>query len=73
MITLFSSTSYTAEDYKWLADVLNAGMIYSPCTKAPECQSCEHKKACADIMRFYRFVSNKAEYGVDRRGKRQAD
>lgn len=73
MITLFSSNSYTSADYKWLAAVLNTGMVYSSCSEAPDCPSCEHKNACGDMVRFYRFVSNKAESGVDRRGKRQAD
>lgn len=73
MITLHSANSYTAADYKWLADVLNAEVIYCSCNEATDCQSCAHKIACADMLRFYRFVSNKAESGADRRGKRQAD
>lgn len=73
MITLFSSNRYTPADYKWLAAVLNTGLIYSTCSEAPDCSSCEHKNACSDIVRFYRFVSNKSESGVNRRGKRQAD
>ena len=73
MITLFSSNSYTPADYKWLAAVLNTGMIYSSCSEVQDCSSCEHKNACGDMVRFYRFVSNKSESGVDRRGKRQAD
>lgn len=73
MITLFSSNSYTSADYKWLAAVLNTVMVYSSCSEAPDCSSCEHKNACGDMVRFYHFVSNKAESGVYRRGKRQAD
>lgn len=73
MITLISSNSYTSADYKWLAAVINTGVVYSSCSEAPGCSSCEHKNACGDMVRFYRFVSNKAELGVDRRGKRQAD
>lgn len=73
MITLFSSNSYTPADYKWLAAVLNTGIINSTCSEAPDCSSCEHKTACGDMVRFYRFVSNKSESGAGHRGKRQAD
>lgn len=73
MITLFSSNNYTTADYKWLAGVLNAGMSYCSCAVASDCKSCEHKNACADMSRFCRFVSSKADSGAARRGKRQAD
>lgn len=73
MITLLSANSYTAADYKWLADALNAGVIYCSCNEAHDCKLCAQKIACADMLRFHRFVSNKAESGADRRGKRQAD
>ena len=73
MITLFSSTSYTAEDYKWLGLVLQSGLAYYHCSEAPNCHSCEHKIACGDLERFYAFVSNKVDSGADRIGKRQAE
>lgn len=73
MITLFSSTSYTAADYKWLRLVLQSGLAYYPCSEAPNCHSCEHKNACGDLERFYAFVSDKVDYGADRSGKRQAE
>ena len=68
MITLFSSTSYTAADYKWLRLVLQSGLAYYPCSEAPNCHSCEHKIACGDLERFYAFVSDKVDYGADRQG-----
>ena len=73
MITLFSSTSYTKEDYKWLRLMLQSGLTSCVCSEAPDCHTCEHKIACGDLERFYAFVSNKADSGVDRSGKRQAD
>lgn len=73
MITLFSSTSYTAADYKWLRSVLQSGLTCCTCSESPDCHSCEHKNACGDLERFYAFVSNKADSGSDRHGKRQAD
>lgn len=73
MITLFSSTSYTAEDYKWLRLVLQSGLDCCTCSEAPDCHSCEHKNACGDLERFLAFVSNKADSGAVRHGKRQAD
>ena len=73
MITLFSSTSYTAADYKWLRLVLQSGLAYYPCGEAPNCHSCEHKSACGDLARFYHFVSNKVDSGACRSGKRQAE
>ena len=73
MITLFSSTSYKAADYKWLMLVLQSGLAYYPCSEAPDCHSCEHKNACCDLKRFYAFVSNKAESGADRHGNSDTD
>ena len=73
MITLFSSTSYTAADYKWLRLVLQSGLAHCTCSEASNCHSCEHRNACGDLERFYAFVSNKADSGVYRHGKRQAD
>lgn len=73
MITLFSSTSYTTEDYRYITAVLDSGLTETLCAGETECQSCAHKAACADITRFYRYVCNKALTCADRRGKRQAD
>ena len=73
MITLFSSTSYTAADYKWLRLVLQSGLAYYPCGEEPNCHSCEHKNARGDLERFYAFVYNKVDCGADRSGKRQAE
>lgn len=73
MITLFSSTSYTSADYKWLRGVLQTGLTHCTCSESPDCHSCEHKIACGDLERFYAFVSNKIDSGAERRGKRQAD
>lgn len=73
MITLFSSTSYTAADYKWLKSVLQTGLASRTCSETPDCNTCEHRNACGDLVRFYHFVSNKADSGAGRSGKRQAD
>lgn len=73
MITLFSSTSYTREDYKWLMRVLQTGLSLNYCDEDKQCQNCERKQACGDLARFYHFVSNKVDSGADRSGKRQAD
>ena len=73
MITLFSSTSYTAADYKWLRSVLQSGLTHCTCSEEPDCPSCYHKNACGDLARFYAFVSNKVDSYAERRGKRQAD
>jgi hypothetical protein len=43
MITLFSSTSYTAADYKWLRVVLQTGLTHCTCSEIPDCDACEHK------------------------------
>ena len=68
MITLFSSTSYTPSDYKWLRLVLKSGLTCYTCSKEPDCYSCEHKNACGDLARLYAFVSNKVDSGADRHG-----
>lgn len=73
MITLFSSTSYTREDYKWLRHVLQTVLSLNYCDEDKQCQNCERKQACGDLARFYRFVSYKVDSGAERRGKRQAD
>lgn len=72
MITLYSSTNYTAEDYRYLFEALERGMFLCECG-ASDCQACGHRVACSDLMRFYRFVGKRVESGADRRGKRQAD
>ena len=68
MITLFSSTSYTQADYKWLRFVLQTGLIRSTCIAIPDCNTCEHRNACVDLARFYAFVSNKVDSGAGRHG-----
>lgn len=68
MITLFSSTSYTAADYKWLMAVLQTGLTHCTCSEIPDCVACEHRNACGDLARFYAFVSNKVDSGADRHG-----
>ena len=73
MITLFSSKSYTDEDYRYITAVLDSGLTEIFCGGETECQSCSHKSACADIARLYRYVCNKVLTGADHRGKRQAD
>ena len=73
MITLFSSKSYTREDYKWLMHFLQIGLSLSHCDEDKQCQNCERKQACGDLARFYHFVSNKVDSGAGRSGKRQAD
>lgn len=73
MITLFSSTSYTSADYEWLKWVLEFGLTSCVCSEAPDCHTCEHKIACGDLVRFYAFVSNKADSGVDRLDKSAYD
>lgn len=73
MITLFSSNNYTEEDYKWLMRVMQTGLSHTFCGEDKQCQTCECKKACGDLARFYHFVCNKIDSGAERRGKRQAD
>ena len=72
MITLYSSTCYTQEDYRYLFEAIESGMILADCG-APDCQSCGHRVACSDLMRFHRFVGKRVDSGADHRGKRQAD
>lgn len=69
MITLYNSNTYTPEDFEFLLNTLDSG--YTPCT-ADTCANCDHKMACADITRLYRYVSDKHNTGAGRRGKRQA-